>query len=85
MVFRVSLATIGVIVTNAALTKLECFTVAQGGHDGMARALVPAHTPADGDALVAAATGEVEASAAQVRLLAAVAVEMAIRSCVPAG
>lgn len=75
--------TIGVIITNATLTKLDCYLVAQGGHDGMARALVPAHTRADGDALVAAATGQVTASPPRVRLLAAVAVEQAIRNAIP--
>ena len=43
--------TIGVVVTNARLTKTECFVVAQGGHAGMARAIEPVHTPSDGDAL----------------------------------
>ena len=45
--------TIGVIATNARLTKGECLLVAQSGHDGLARALEPAHTAFDGDALVA--------------------------------
>ena len=72
--------TIGVIVTNAALTKGECLLVAQSGHDGMSRALSPSHSTADGDALVAAATGVVPAEVEPVRSLAAVAVERAIRS-----
>lgn len=75
--------TIGVIATNATLTKGECLLVAQSGHDGMARALAPAHTTADGDALIAAATGEVARDLESVRSLAASAVERAIRS-VPA-
>lgn len=72
--------TIGVVVTNAVLTKGECLLVAQSGHDGMSRALSPAHTTADGDALVAAATGLVPAEIEPVRSLAAVAVERAIRA-----
>ena len=70
--------TVGVVVTNATLTKLECHLVAQSAHDGLARALDPAHTAGDGDALVVAATGAVEASAGTVRALAAYAVERAI-------
>lgn len=70
--------TVGLVVTNARLTKLDCFRVAQGGHDGMARAIMPPHTAFDGDALVAAATGEVDAHPEQVRALAVVAVERAI-------
>lgn len=72
--------TIGVIATNARITKSQCRTVAEAGHDGLARAIVPAHGPADGDALVAVAKPEIEADLATVRLLAAVAVEQAISS-----
>ena len=72
--------TIGVVVTNAALDKLDCFRVARSGHGGMARALLPAHTAGDGDALVVGATGQVEADFGLVRLMAAAAVETAIRS-----
>lgn len=71
--------TIGVVVTNARLVKVDCLQVAQGGHDGLARAIVPAHSRADGDAIVACATGVVDAPVAQVRHLAARAVERAIR------
>jgi L-aminopeptidase/D-esterase-like protein len=77
--YRGESTTIGVVVTNARLTKAECRVMAQGGHDGMARALFPPHTGADGDALVAAATGETEAGLDLVRALAVVAVERAIR------
>ncbi len=72
--------TIGVVVTNARLDKLGCFRVARSGHGGMARALWPAHTDGDGDALVVGATGRVETDVGLVRLMAAAAVEAAIRS-----
>jgi L-aminopeptidase/D-esterase-like protein len=72
--------TIGVIATNARLDKTGCLVVAQGGHDGLARAIVPVHTRVDGDALVAAATGQVDAPLDQVRVLAVAAVERAVRS-----
>jgi len=75
--------TIGVLATNARLDKLGCLVVAQGGHDGLARSLVPAHTRADGDALIAAATGSVEVDLDTVRLLAVVATERAVRSVPP--
>ena len=74
--------TIGVIVTNAGLDKIGCRLLAEAGHDGMARAIVPAHTPADGDALVAVARGDVSAPLPQLRLMAASAVEHAISSLV---
>jgi len=72
--------TLGVVVTNAALTKGDCRLVAEGGHDGFARAIFPPHRLVDGDAVVAAATGVVEAPADVVRTLAVVAMEQAIRS-----
>jgi len=72
--------TIGVVATNAALTKAECHLVAQAGHDGLARSLRPAHTRFDGDALVVAATGVVPAGVDGVRALAATVVAEAVRS-----
>ncbi|MEE2638855.1 MAG: P1 family peptidase [Acidobacteriota bacterium] len=49
--------TIGVIATNAVLTQAEATVVAQMAHDGFARAIVPSHTPDDGDTIFAMATG----------------------------
>jgi L-aminopeptidase/D-esterase-like protein len=72
--------TIGVVATNARLDKLGCNLVAQGGQDGLARALFPPHMRADGDAFVAAATGEVEADVDIVRALAVHVVAEAVRS-----
>ena len=72
--------TIGVVVTNARLDKTRCLLVAQAGHDGLARALEPAHATVDGDAVVACATGVVDATVDRVRILAARATEEAIRS-----
>ncbi len=72
--------TIGVVVTNARLDKSECLIVAQGAHDGLARAVTPPHLRTDGDAFVAGATGAVEAHVDDVRLAALVAVEQAVRS-----
>ena len=48
---------IGVVATNARLTKAQAKKVAQMAHDGLARAISPAHTPGDGDVLFALATG----------------------------
>lgn len=50
--------TIGVIATDATLTKAQCAKVAGIGHDGMARAISPVHTMFDGDTLFTLATGE---------------------------
>lgn len=49
--------TIGIVATDADLTQAQCTRMATAAHDGFARALVPAHTPMDGDLIFAAATG----------------------------
>lgn len=45
--------TIGAVATNARLTKTQATKVAQMAHDGLARALYPAHTMGDGDTIFA--------------------------------
>ncbi|SDT42897.1 P1 family peptidase [Actinoplanes derwentensis] len=75
--------TIAVVLTDAELSKLDCHLLAQSGHTGFARALHPAHSRYDGDAVVALATGEVPG--ADLDLLRAVTAEVmatAIRSAV---
>jgi putative pantetheine hydrolase len=49
--------TIGVVATDATLTKAECRRAAGIAHDGLARAIRPVHTLFDGDTLFALATG----------------------------
>ncbi|HVV93038.1 MAG TPA: P1 family peptidase [Hyphomicrobiales bacterium] len=49
--------TLAVVATDATLTKAEARQLAVMAQDGMARALVPVHTPLDGDLVFAAATG----------------------------
>lgn len=55
--------TIGVVATNASLTKAQAGKVAQMAHDGLARTINPVHTPLDGDTLFAIATGRLSTSA----------------------
>jgi len=50
--------TIGVVATNAALTKEEANLVAIMAHDGFARAIRPAHALFDGDALFVLSAGK---------------------------
>ncbi|QIE46543.1 P1 family peptidase [Pseudohalocynthiibacter aestuariivivens] len=49
--------TIGIVATDAALSQAQCTRMATAAHDGFARALVPSHTPMDGDLIFAASTG----------------------------
>src|SRR5262249_24414831 len=49
--------TLGVVVTDATLTKTQAKRLAVMAQTGLARALYPVHTPLDGDVVFAAATG----------------------------
>ena len=49
--------TIGIVATDAQLTKAQCNKLATMAHDGLARSIDPIHTMADGDTLFALATG----------------------------
>ena len=49
--------TIGVVATNARLTKAQATRVALMADDGLARAINPAHTEGDGDTIFSLATG----------------------------
>jgi L-aminopeptidase/D-esterase-like protein len=68
--------TIGVVATNARLTKTEATRVAQMAHDGYARALAPSHTPGDGDAIFALATGDTRAGNADLGQIGALAADV---------
>ncbi|MEV4349700.1 P1 family peptidase [Actinoplanes sp. NPDC049596] len=76
--------TIAVIATDARLTKTDCFLLAQSGHTGFARALHPAHSRYDGDAVVALSTGDAEADLDLLRATAAEVMADAIRRAIPA-
>ena len=52
-----SATTIAIVATDAALDQAQAQRLAVAAHDGMARAIVPSHTPYDGDLVFAAATG----------------------------
>jgi L-aminopeptidase/D-esterase-like protein len=71
--FASSNTVIGVVATNARLTKGQANKVAQMAQDGVARAVRPAHTLFDGDTLFALATGN---KRADVNLIGAYAAEV---------
>jgi L-aminopeptidase/D-esterase-like protein len=70
--------TLGVVATNARLTKPQATKVAQMAQDGLARAVEPVHTPWDGDTLFVLATGAAPSDATVVGALAAEAVARAV-------
>ena len=73
---------IGVVATNGRLTKAQAQKVAQMAHDGIARAVNPAHTMFDGDTIFALATGDLPADPTLVGAYAAVMAAKAIRRAV---
>ena len=72
--------TIGLVATNAKLTKVQAQKIAQMAHDGFARAISPVHTPGDGDTIFSVATGTWDGTASygQIGSLAAEAMADAI-------
>lgn len=75
---------IGCLVTDARLSKHEAARAADLAHSGIARAVSPAHTTYDGDALFLLCTEQVEASIDLVAHLGSLAVAAAIRAAVRA-
>jgi L-aminopeptidase/D-esterase-like protein len=75
--------TIGVVATDAVLTKAQATKVAQMAHDGLARAINPVHTAADGDTIFALATGK-STKAGNATLIGALAAEAMSRAVVRA-
>ncbi|MCI1966139.1 MAG: P1 family peptidase [Oscillospiraceae bacterium] len=73
---------IGVVGTNAVLTKAEANKLACVSQNGIARAVRPAHTTSDGDTVFTMATGKVKADPDVVGILAARSVENAILQAV---
>jgi len=80
---------IGVVATNARLSKPEATKVAQMAQDGVARTIRPAHTMLDGDTIFALATGQKKTDPSTVGAFAAEVVAQAIvravQHAVPAG
>ena len=75
--------TIGVIATDARLSKVQAQRLAVAGHDGLARAINPVHTMSDGDTLFTLATG-VHAQHPGMMVLATMAAEAVARATVRA-
>jgi L-aminopeptidase/D-esterase-like protein len=76
--------TIGIVATNARLSKAQAERVAAMAHDGFARTIVPSHTMSDGDTIFALATGQIDGDVNRVGVLAAEAMSDAILRAVRA-
>ena len=71
--------TIGVVATDAVLTKVQANKMAQMAHDGLARSINPVHTQTDGDTIFALATGT-SGRCAHMTLLGALGAEVMARA-----
>ncbi|WZL71653.1 P1 family peptidase [Clostridiaceae bacterium 35-E11] len=70
--------TIGIIATNAKLTKSQATKIASMAHNGYGRTMRPAHSMVDGDTIFTLSTGNVEADMNVVGLLATRVMEEAV-------
>lgn len=70
--------TLGIVVTNAQLSKSQATKVASMAHNGYARTIRPAHTMLDGDTIFTVATGKIPADITLVGMLSARAVAQAV-------
>jgi L-aminopeptidase/D-esterase-like protein len=75
--------TIGVIATDAPITKVQASRLATMAHDGLARAINPVHTMSDGDTLFALGTGRAKSSPGMM-VLGTMAAEVTARAVVRA-
>lgn len=75
--------TIGVVATDAVLTKAQAQRLAQVAHDGLARTIYPVHTMLDGDTMFAMGTGA-SGQTASMLVLATLAAEVTARAVVQA-
>jgi len=78
--------TIGVIATDAVITKVQASRLATMAHDGLARCINPVHTMSDGDTLFALGTGRAAGALGMMTLgtMAAEATAMAVLRAVRA-
>lgn len=62
--------TIAIVATDAPLSKAQCHRLSIAAHDGIGRAIVPAHTPFDGDLVFGVSTGDPKACVDDAAMLA---------------
>ncbi len=74
--------TIGVVATDAPVSKAQAKRLAMVGHDGLARAIRPAHSPLDGDTLFALSTGDGSGVSTQALLTLSMAAADAVEAAI---
>ncbi|WP_419726037.1 P1 family peptidase [Terrisporobacter petrolearius] len=81
--FKIDNTTIGIVATNAKLTKAQCKKISQMAHDGYAKSIFPIHTPHDGDSIFTMSTGKIEVDS-DITLLGSLAAEVVEKSIINA-
>ncbi|UPA30389.1 P1 family peptidase [Terrisporobacter glycolicus] len=81
--FKIDNTTIGIVATNAKLTKAQCKKISQMAHDGYAKSIFPIHTPHDGDAIFTMSTGKIQVDS-DIALLGSLAAEVVEKSIINA-
>ena len=76
--------TLGVVAANVNWTKAQATKVAQMAHDGLARAIRPAHMPFDGDTIFALGTGGQEVDSNLLGCIGALAADVTAQAVVAA-
>jgi L-aminopeptidase/D-esterase-like protein len=74
--------TLGVVATNADLTKAEAKRLSMSAHDGFARCILPSHTLYDGDIIFSLSTGTVKTDINKLNALSAHVVSLAIQRAI---
>lgn len=74
--------TLGVVATNASLSKSEAKRLSMSAHDGFARSILPSHTLYDGDIIFSLATGETKADLNRLNALSAQVISVAVKRAI---
>lgn len=74
--------TIGCIVTNVKLTKVQCTKIAGISHNGYAKSIDPVHTMSDGDTIFVLSTNEVDGMVDAVGILAVEVISKCIQRAI---
>jgi L-aminopeptidase/D-esterase-like protein len=74
--------TLGVVATNAKMSKAEARRLSMSAHDGFAKSIFPSHTLYDGDVIFSLATGEISTDLNRVNILSAYVISLAIQRAI---
>jgi L-aminopeptidase/D-esterase-like protein len=74
--------TLGVVATNAKMSKAEARRLSMSAHDGFAKSIFPSHTLYDGDIIFSLATGEITTDLNRLNMLSSHVISLAIQRAI---